>query len=899
MVTIRKSNIYIPVLLIYSHFLFLGCEFSKKHNATFSYIIDSTASYKSPYKARFDTIYIHSHNIDSTWSEENTTKKYTDKNDIWYSNIAYLKTNLKNIPNNKFDSIIKAKFCDTINIKNELLIEHKLLKAIHLGITGKFNLSDSLFKALTIQAEQYFLPQYDLLLRIREKHAEMWRYDSNNTVEAMKILEILDTILEKIPSFTKFHRTQLYTQATTYRIMGKLDEALSKALILREKVVESKPMDSTFYFSVSKVLANIYTDMEDPKEANQYFQEHLEYNKRNKKIKVHDLINFAIQLSRNYEFDKASIYLDQVLPMLKTSEDSFYYNRTMAYHLMKMEKNVEAFPYLFRVRNYCKKKSDLQLCTICTQWLGEAYDLTGRPDSAIYYYVEVIKFICGRPPQQVTIAELTGKEDIELYFSMLIRAYIGKFLQRKDDQFLNKAISYTHLIENYFDEISLSYMGIDKLINFEMFHEAFGHGAYAHFLLWERTGDSSHLSATFNLLERCKYVDWDSKQTLPNSKLSSKELSKLREIQSLNRSISMEELAIQNQSNARNAKRLQVLNSKKVDLLKVIKDSIPNLQKFSSTFQVPVIQLKDILQKSDSTTILYFHWNQLNTYEYVISNRKVILKEYFNSLAIKDTIENYYTLSKKVFRRSDDENQRLLVLSKILYEKWLNIPQYSINPHIVIIPDGPINNASIGQISNFQKANTYTDFIYSFTLASTLKAKTEPIVNTLLAVAYGSSEESESFASLPGTIQEIDQLKNQWKGKIVILKGKDATKENFLKYAIEADGIYLATHSQSDANNRFKNRLILHGASGRNEFVTAAEIINSSMHPNLVILRSCESGLGTYYRGSCNMSLIKAFKTLNPECKVIGYYSKIQDIPNSKLIFQSMQNSKSAEVIYF
>ena len=57
-------------------------------------------------------------------------------------------------------------------------------------------------------------------------------------------------------------------------------------------------------------------------------------------------------------------------------------------------------------------------------------------------------------------------------------------------------------------------------------------------------------------------------------------------------------LAIQNQSNEKCKAVTQVLNSKRWIFLKSLKIPYRICKKFSSTFQVPVIQLKDILQKS-------------------------------------------------------------------------------------------------------------------------------------------------------------------------------------------------------------------------------------------------------------------------------------------------------------
>ncbi|GEM_PF-3583791 len=412
-------------LLFLWGFLLAACRTDKTGIDINQYILDTDAAYRSSVRFIADSLFrLHRGKEDSLYAGLGKDEIFKERNNTRYLDIKYLERKLNNRNYSLFDSLYARLAGDSLGILPELQIEWKLLFAVRIGIKGQFENSDRLFKAITGEGERIFLPQYDLMLRIREKHAEMWRYDANNPGKAMAILQVLDTILAGRPGFTGFHRNQLYTLATTHRVLGKFDDALAHALILREKLNGEPVIDSNYLISVSKVLANIYTDMDDPNEANRYFEEHIRYNLSKNRLKAHDLINFAIQLSRNYQFEKADTFLDRALPMVQTPEDSFYYQRTMAFHMMHQQRQEEARPYLAWVRTYCSNRYDYQLCPSSTYWLGEYYDLTGKPDSAIPLYREAVSHVCGKPFERIQPADLVNKKDVELYYSMLAMTHV-------------------------------------------------------------------------------------------------------------------------------------------------------------------------------------------------------------------------------------------------------------------------------------------------------------------------------------------------------------------------------------------------------------------------------------------------------------------------------------------
>lgn len=849
-------------------------------DANADYLLDPLAIYQSDYKLLVDSLFqAYKGEPDSIYGQLQSDLTSRDKNDQRYLQLKYLERKLSHRDYARFDSLQNIVAADTQEINIEVRLGLGLLFAIRSGIKGDFEASDQQFKMLVSRGEGHFKNQHDIMLKIREKHAEMWRYDATNPAKAMEVLEISDTVLNGRSDFTTYHRNQLYTLATTCRIMGRYDDALANALILREKLIQQTPVESSYLISVSKVLANIYTDMEDPDEANRYFEEHVRYNLAKNKIKAHDLINFAIQLSRNYQFEKADQYLNESLPLIHSAEDSFYFNRTMAYHLMNQEKNLEAKPYLFRVRSYCKTKNDFQLCPTCTQWMGEMYDLTGQPDSAIFFYKEAIGVVCGKKFDLIKLEDLKDKKDIELYYSMMIRAYISRYNTDHKVSNLNEATRIANIILSRFDEISLSYTGIDRLINFQYFHEGFGYGAHAHFLLWEKSKDSLHLSKTFEYMERCKSDAWDNNKQLMSMNLSQAQKKALNELSEINKKIRQLELQLNNQPSQKIAMELKSSNLIKESYTNKIKDSFPDIFKLISG-KVNPIPLPHLMALSDTNSLLIFHWNRLNTFEYIIANGEIKLHSFFNHLNIKDTIDQYSRLRQKVINRTEEDEIKEIKLNQYLYTIWLKPFDQILGTKIVVIPDGPIHNLSLSHIYNRASPERHIIDSYSYSLTAALQPKKQQAIKSILALAYGHAEKTEQFASLPGTIKEVDRLKYEYpQAKIIFLKNSEATKANFLKYASDADLLYLATHAQSDPYNRFNNKLVFHHPNGQNEFLTAQEVISMRLKASNIVLSACETALGSFYRGSGNTSLLKSFKTASPDAEIVGYNFSLPDQP--------------------
>ena len=102
-----------------------------------------------------------------------------------------------------------------------------------------------------------------------------------------------------------------------------------------------------------------------------------------------------------------------------------------------------------------------------------------------------------------------------------------------------------------------------------------------------------------------------------------------------------------------------------------------------------------------------------------------------------------------------------------------------------------------------------------------------------------------SFPDLPGAKKEIDSAK-QYAHNYKVLTGGSATKDSVLKYLVEADVAYFATHGIADQEDPMgKSFLVL---AGKDAYLTAKEIMSLrsdfSALPKMIILSACQTGLG-------------------------------------------------------
>lgn len=125
----------------------------------------------------------------------------------------------------------------------------------------------------------------------------------------------------------------------------------------------------------------------------------------------------------------------------------------------------------------------------------------------------------------------------------------------------------------------------------------------------------------------------------------------------------------------------------------------------------------------------------------------------------------------------------------------------------------------------------------------------------------GDSPPDSVFISWLRTPWSVDFVRQfQASGKVLI--GKDASEENFRRYASEFDIIHLATHAQLQDENPLLSFMALtpQPQAGQDGYLYAYELYNQPLKAQLAVLTACQTGLGVYKKGQGVLSLAHAFQ---------------------------------------
>lgn len=114
---------------------------------------------------------------------------------------------------------------------------------------------------------------------------------------------------------------------------------------------------------------------------------------------------------------------------------------------------------------------------------------------------------------------------------------------------------------------------------------------------------------------------------------------------------------------------------------------------------------------------------------------------------------------------------------------------------------------------------------------------------------------------LPYTEREVNQIGKVWPGaNVKSLLREQATRSNLLR-AVDGDYqiLHFATHGLVNYENPFRSALACTAGAGERPFLTAADIQGLPLNTDLVVLSSCDSGVGQRVENEGMLSLGQAF----------------------------------------
>jgi len=267
--------------------------------------------------------------------------------------------------------------------------------------------------------------------------------------------------------------------------------------------------------------------------------------------------------------------------------------------------------------------------------------------------------------------------------------------------------------------------------------------------------------------------------------------------------------------------------------------------------------LFDKLENDDALMIAYFYGSE-KVYSFILEDHKIELKSLENNATSKKTIQgflDFFTNSNAITNDVAGYNST----ANNLYN-YLKLPAKSNYQNIVIIPDGLLNLVPFEALITHKTATTnfakmhyflndfkvgYSNSAFFYLDEKQFRHKEEMVLGVFPIFEKTNLE-------LTYSKKELEAIKKHFKGNY--LEKKQATFKHFEREAAKYSILHLSTHASSGdvytpASLRFYDTEILY-----------SELYSLDIHPDLVVLSACETGLGKWYKSEGVMSISRGFQ---------------------------------------
>lgn len=250
-----------------------------------------------------------------------------------------------------------------------------------------------------------------------------------------------------------------------------------------------------------------------------------------------------------------------------------------------------------------------------------------------------------------------------------------------------------------------------------------------------------------------------------------------------------------------------------------------------------------------------------------------------------------------------DSGSPALLKGKALFDLLIKPVEASLENggQIVVVPDKALNYLPFGAlVSTTSDRFLIEDYLFSYSPSSTVfitssdKASraTGVIAERLLSVGNPSFDKVTypNLADLPSAVIEAEAVARFYQPAL-LLTGGNAAKRAVSDAMANSDVVHLALHSIIDDRQPMKSKLML--AKARNETVEdgdaggeleAGEIYRLKLpRTRLVVLSSCQSGVGRYYDGEGVSSIARPFLSRGVPLVVASLWP-VDSSPTSELM---------------
>ncbi|RMA57271.1 CHAT domain-containing protein [Ulvibacter antarcticus] len=415
---------------------------------------------------------------------------------------------------------------------------------------------------------------------------------------------------------------------------------------------------------------------------------------------------------------------------------------------------------------------------------------------------------------------------------------------------------------------------------------------------YQNSGDDTLMERAFNYAERSKAVvlsEMQLKRSLLsqhlNDTLLQKEQQLIRKQEALINNLVRAQLSEGSKEDINNI--TFSLNSLHLELKTVAKEiALKYPEEENTTVAIETIQQKLL---EDSARMYYFFFGREVLYTFRISNatmelqKKPITAKFSNILL--DYIHSFDTSSK-----INDDIPKYTKTAFSLYQE-LDLKNHSKVKNLVIIPDGLLNFVSFEALLT-EETNTINYSKMPFLV------KAQSLAYNTTAGMYANSSRSEEKNKVLGVFPVFYNTKSELKFSVnesesldrdmnsTLLMREQATKANFLNEAPRYNILHLSTHASGGdfvipANIQFiDDVMLLH------------ELYSLDLHPELVVLSACETGIGKLQKGEGAMSVARGFQYAGAKNLLFSLW-KVNDLSTAQLMdsfYKSFRKNESAFV---
>ncbi len=481
--------------------------------------------------------------------------------------------------------------------------------------------------------------------------------------------------------------------------------------------------------------------------------------------------------------------------------------------------------------------------------------------------------------ERVFSPELTSVKFKFVSYRRLGDAYSGNYAKSQNISDLQKALKIYQLI----DSIALRNTNAieeEALLNF--FGEGFGmysKAIDAIYHLYQIGHSEYYLDLATYFFERSKNLLMHRELLLNNTEYFPEVPIELRNQEKrLNKEISI----LKNAGISENSAKLKELLQNQKKHFDYIQNRHPDY--YRSKYSQEMADYEEVKRYSDSLkrAVIQFHWGQ--DYIYVLSIAKDVV---FNRVQLNSEIlENISAYSKLTGSTKSlfgqDTFQKFKEVSNELFNQLLSFHNtFGEYKEILILPAGAITTIPFESLlitsnktveinyKNLDYLINHYEVSYAHSLKTHLSNNRATDFNELSKViAYSFSEKlnaqsSSSNNELPNSWIEVQKIEQMNANRQSVFRyGASASKRNFVQDIYSGSHIvHIAMHASSSLTNRLENNIEFRHSGGNTNtsFLYGYEFLAENIKTELVVLSSCETGMGKEYQGEGTFSLNRAF----------------------------------------